>query len=211
MMQEGFSDQLLEDAITAEAEDGRQTVAAFTNGVEQRVQEEVTTLQEEYGDDARVVGGEAMAHARSYTAAKRALIDPSYEVHHTEAQGAAAWYEPGSGQTVFSFSAMDSGADTGYWSRVRKHEEVHHGQASVFNSGALVVDGGEVLDVLPVLTEGQATQGQPVNDLTPDYLRYQQTYQRIATLLGSRAPLDAAVRSGDILGLQGKITERGNR
>lgn len=203
-------DRLLEDAITTKAEEGRQTVATFTRGVEQHVQGRVATLREEYGDDVCAIGGEAMAKARNYAATKRSLLDPSYDVRQTEQEGAAAWYEPGTGRTAFSFSAMDPNADRGYWQRVRRHEEVHQGQAHTFNSGALVVDG-EVLDVLTVLTEGQATQGQPVNDLTPDYLHYQQTYQRIATLLGSRAPLDAAVRSGDILGLQGKITERGNQ
>ena len=76
---------------------------------------------------------------------------------------------------------------------------------NTFNSGTLVINE-KVIDVLPVLTEGQATQGQPASDLTPDYLCYQQTYQRIASLLGSRAPLDAAVQSGDVRGLQQQIT-----
>lgn len=207
MMYEGLADQLLEEAITTEVEEGRQTVAAFTRGIEQHVQEQVAAFQEEYGDSARAVGGEAMAHARSYAATKRSLFDPSYEVGHTERDGAAAWYEPGSGRTVFSFSVMDPDSDVGYWQRVRRHEEVHQGQAHTFNSGTLVV-GDEVIDVLPVLTEGQATQGQPASDLTPDYLHHQQTYRKIASLLGSRALLDSAVESGDIRGLQERITGR---
>lgn len=198
------ADHLLEDAIAAEAAEGRQTVTAFTNGVERSVQERVVALQEECGDDVRAVGGAAMAMARSYAAAKRSLLDPSYEVGATDGGWAAAWYEPWTGRTVFSFAAMNPNSDAGYWQRVRRHEEVHQKQAHAFNSGTLVV-GDEVIDVLPVLTEGQATQGQPAGDLTPDYRCYQQTYQRLAALLGSRAPLDQAVESGDVVGLQKKI------
>lgn len=198
------ADHLLDSVIAAETAEGRQTVTAFTRGVERRVQERVSVLQEECGGDVRVVGGAAMARARNYAVTKRSLLDPSYEVGATEAEGAAAWYEPGTGRTVFSFAAMNPDSDAGYWQRVRRHEEVHQGQAHAFNSGTLVI-GDDVIDVLPVLTEGQATQEQPAADLTPDYLDYQQTYRRIASLLGSRAPLDAAVDSGDIVGLQKEV------
>lgn len=201
---DAYVDHFLEDAIAAEAAEWRQTVMAFTRGVERRVQECVAALQEEGGNDARAVGGAAMAMARSYAATKRSLLDPSYEVGATEAEGAAAWYEPGSGRTVFSFAAMDPDGDGGYWRRVRRHEEVHQGQAHAFNSGRLVI-GDDVIDVLPVLIEGQATQEQPAADLTPDYLVYQQTYRRITSLLGSRATLDAAVEGGDICALQKAI------
>ena len=137
-MHEGLADHLLEDAVVAEATEGRQTVAMFTQGVEQRVQEQVATFQEEYGDDVRAIGGDAIAKARSFAAAKRSLLDPSYDVGHTEREGAAAWYEPGTGRTAFSFTAMDPHADQGYWERVRRHEEVHQGQAYTFNSGVLI-------------------------------------------------------------------------
>lgn len=199
-----LAESILENAIVAEVEDGRQTVATFTQGVEQNVQEQLGVLQEEYGDGVREVGGEAMVKARSYAATKRSLLDPSYEVEHTEQVGAAAWYEPGTGRTAFSFTAMDPDANEGYWERTRRHEEVHQGQASAYNSGTLVVEGEE-FDVFPVLIEGQATQGQPASDLTPDYRQYQQVYRRIVSRLGSRDSLDAALKSGDILGVQEKI------
>lgn len=204
---DGLAESILTKAITAEVEEGRQTVTMFTQGVEQNVQEQLGILQEEYGSGARAVGSEAMAKAQSYIATKCSLLDPSYEVEHTEEQGAAAWYEPGTGRTAFSFHAMDPDANEGYWARTRRHEEVHQGQALAYNSGTLVVDG-EAFAVFPVLIEGQATQGQPASDLTPAYLQYQQTYQRLASVLGSRAPLDAALRSGDILGLQQRIIEK---
>lgn len=198
------TDSLLKDAIAAEAGKGRQTVTTFVSGVEQRVHECVAVLQKECADDARAVGGAAMDRVRSYAAAKRSLLDPSYEVGATEEGGAAAWYEPDAGRTVFSFSVMDPAADRGYWQRVRRHEEVHHGQAHTFNGSRLVV-GSEKIDVLPVLTEGQATQHQPSSDLTPDYRCYQQTYRRLASLLGSRAPLDQAVERGEVKELQESI------
>ncbi len=198
------ADNLLDGAIASEAAEGRQTVMAFMSGVEWRVQERVDALQEECCGGIYAVSGAAMALARSYVATKRSLLDSSYEVGSTEAEGAAAWYEPGTGRTVFSFAAMNPDADARYWQRVRQHEEVHQGQATTFNSDMLVL-GDDVIDVLPALTEGQATQGQPATDLTPDYLTHQQTYRRIASLLGSRESLDAAVKSGDVVGLQKKI------
>ncbi|MBI3336922.1 hypothetical protein HYZ98_05175 [Candidatus Peregrinibacteria bacterium] len=199
---------ILEDQIDAEKDEGgRETVGTFMRHVEARVEESVGDMREESGDDVRGIAGEAMATVRGWAESKRALLSSSYEIDDTAQKGAAAWFEPGSGKTVFDESVMDQDADKGYWARTRTHEEQHQGEANMFNSGGITFRG-RTYAARPTLTEGRATQHQPDSDLVPSYIQYRNIFRQVASYLGSRAPIDAAIESGDIVGLQEKINAR---
>lgn len=204
------AEALLEEEIDAEKEDGgRETVGSFTRNVEQRVEQSIEDLREESGDEVRDLTGSAMTKVRGWTESKRALLNSNYEIDDTAKEGAAAWFEPGSGKTVFDGSVMDLDVDRGYWARTRKHEEQHHSEADTFNRGAIFFQG-KTYAARPMLTEGRATQHQPDGDLVPSYIQYRNIFRQVASYLGSRSPIDAAIESGDIARLQETINARGD-
>lgn len=203
---EHLADTLIEEGIEAETAEGRQTVSDFVRGVEERVHERVEVLEDTFGESARELVGGVMQQVRGYREEKLALLDPNYEVGDTHSEGAAAWYEPGTGRTVFDHTTMEQGIDSGYWKRTRRHEEVHHDQAHTFNQGAFEFRGN-LYPVIPVLTEGQATQHQPESDLVASYRFYQGIYQQLMGYVGSGV-VNTAVETGDVQTLQERILEK---
>jgi len=187
---------VLNESIEAEQDSSsRETVRAFVNNVQNRVQERVGNI-----------AGKEMQVVRGWLEEKLRLLDPTYEIYDTASKGAAAWFEPGTGRMVFDDRTMDRRADTGYWSRVRRHEEVHkNDQAHTFNRGAITFDG-KVVPVHPVLIEWHAIRqsGQPDGDLTAGYRAHVRLGDELVAIAGRGAVTDA-LRTGDIAGLQETI------
>ena len=204
---ERLIEHIIDDSIeTEQTEGGRKTVDAFTRGVEHRVQERTGQFRGHFGQHVDTLLGTALQEAQSYRQAKLRLLDPHYQIADTKKEGAAAWYEPGSGEAVFDDSTMEHDIDREYWSGVRRHEEVHKDeQAHRFNRSDVEFDG-EVIAVHPVLIEWHAIRasGQSSGDLSSEYIEHARRGDALAAYIGKDAVV-AALKSGDIAALQEKI------
>ena len=204
---ERLVEHILDDSIeTQQTEGGRQTVDGFTQGVEHRVKEQTENIRGHFGEKVDRALGVAIREVQSYRQTKMQLLNPQYQIANTRKKGAAAWYEPGSGETVFDDSTMKREIDQGYWSRVRRHEEVHKNeQVHRFNRSAVEFDG-KVISVHPTLVEWHAIRasGQPLSDLSPAYIQHARQGDELASYIGKDAVI-TALKSGDTAALQEKI------
>lgn len=210
---ERLIEHILDDSIeTQQTEGGRKTVDAFTRGVEHRVQERAEKLRGHFGQRVDTLLGAAIQEVQSYRQTKLQLLNSHDQVADTKKEGAAAWYEPGSGETVFDESTMERNVDHKYWSGVRRHEEVHKNkQANRFNRGTVEFKG-EAIAVHPVLIEWHAIRasGQSSKDLSSEYIEHARRGDEFAAYVGRDAVM-SALKSGDIAALQEKIFEKEHR
>lgn len=206
-----IADAIIEESVQAESTEGKQSVGSFVDGVEQRTNEALETVETAVGADVDAIAADTRAALRSYVTTTVATLGAEHMVGDTASKGAAAWNDKGNGnEIVFDTSALATTVDVAYWKRVRLHEEVHQlEQAATFNMGSITY-ADMTLEVSPCLVEWHAitASGQPMSDLTSDYIKHKEQGDALVAFLGSREPLLTALETGDMAALQRRIDEK---
>ncbi len=202
------ADVILERSIQAEMEEGKQRIGEFTDGVEDRVDEE---LENQQAQNITAIASETHELVKEYVSETNATLGAEHMVGDTASKGAAAWNDKGNGnEVVFDFQAVSTDKETPYWERVRDHEEAHQlDQAESFDMGAITYRD-ERIAVNPNLVEWGAitAANQPSSDLTPDYRLYKQQGDELAEFLGSQEPIFKALKTGKMSELQALIDRK---
>jgi hypothetical protein len=207
----GQEDILEEEIEREKKEGGKETVDTFADNVVHRVQERVQkdthSMQRDFGERMKGVGGDPLTEARTWAQSKKALLDPNHKIDDTASDGAAATFHRGTRETTYDDSAMDEKVDKGYWSRVKEHEGKHADEVQL-NSGSLEFKG-QTHKTNPRLSEGRATQHQPDSDLTGDYVSHKRFYHELGAYIEDNGELEKVMtRTGDVKGLQKKIDDK---
>jgi hypothetical protein len=210
---EAGSAEIVDASIDKQIEAGDQTVGTFVREVENRVEKSVGVLRAEFGDSVTRIASKAMQNVRGYRQAQLNLFKASFNVKHTEREGAAAWNEKGGDNSIaVGLSAMEQKKDNGYWRRVVIHEETHQlEQAVTYNRGSIVYPGDpKPLEVQPCLVEWHAITKakQPSTDLTSDYQDHKRRGDALVQFLGTSEPLITALKTGDMQSLQDLINQK---
>ncbi len=202
------ADVILERSIQAEMEEGKQRIGEFTDGVEDRVDEE---LENQPKQNIDAIASETHALVKEYVSETEATLGSEHMVGDTASKGAAAWNDKGNGnEVVFDHEAVATDREKSYWQRVRDHEEAHQlDQAESFDMNAITFRDEEIA-VSPNLVEWGAitAANQPSADLTPDYQAYKAQGDELAEFLGSPEPIKKALKTGKMSELQALIDRK---
>lgn len=202
------ADDILDRSIQAEMDEGKQSIGAFTEGVEQRVDEELEAQKER---DITAIASETHRLVKEYVTTTTDALGKDHMVDDTSSKGAAAWNDKGNGnEVVFDYSAVSTERSVPYWKRVRDHEEAHQlDQAESFDMDAIAFREEEIA-VHPDLVEWGAitAANQPSSDLTPDYQAYKAKGDGLAAFLGSPEPILKALKTGKMSDLQALIDRK---
>lgn len=202
------AEAILQRSIQMEMAEGKQSVGAFTEGVEDRVDEE---LENQKTQNIDAIASETHQLVKEYVSETDATLGSEHMVGDTASKGAAAWNDKGNGnEVVFDFEAVSRDSETPYWMRVRKHEEEHQlEQAAAFDMQEIAFKD-EQITVNPNLVEWGAitAANQPSSDLTPDYKAYKAQGDELVAFLGSPEPLLKALKTGKMSELQAEIDRK---
>ncbi len=202
------ADVILERSIQAEIKEGKQRIGEFTDGVEDRVDEE---LEDQKTQNIDVIASETHALVKEYVSTTTSTLGREHKVGDTASKGAAAWNDKGNGnEVVFDFEAVGADQETPYWERIRDHEEAHQlEQATLFDMKEISFKD-EQIKVNPNLVEWGAitAANQPSSDLTPEYQAHKAQGDELAEFLGSPEPILKALKTGKMSELQAEIDRK---
>lgn len=195
--------------------DGSETVADFTEDVQKQAKAHVEKWRKVAGEDVvRVIEPQVMQASEGFKEAKEGILDPHAKVSKKADQlGAAGFSDKSDNSVTYAPKAMDKNLkDPGYWSRVRRHEQIHQQeQAAHMNREkvAYVDDAGDIAiaDVDALVEWHPSSEANISSDLPPSYHGHVKEGDALAAKIGADR-IKEALGSGDMAALQQDIVKR---
>lgn len=204
---ENLSHTIVDQAVQAELQQGKNNIEGVTSGVKDRVGQTTATLREQFGDSVNELCADAMDQAETYAQSRSELLQ-GFDVEDLSQKGASGLCEMDAKRVVIDREQLEFGAtpaedDASLRSieLIAEHERRHLEQATQFDADHVLLDGEEI--TAENLYEGDAitAAGQTSEDLTPEYVEHKKKFDTVVSRVGKER-VEETIKKGTLRELQ---------